>query len=149
LPRVSALFGFGNKEEKSEKELEREEQFRKQQEVLARRRSNSWQAEVVERRKEVSRYLRDPAYKKQVDDEKRARFKAKKEQEEKENPVPKFGIIVPLAPFGNPDYDQTERFDLRLPFVDQGDPDPELDNDPLGLKQFGKAFGFGKKKGGK
>jgi hypothetical protein len=33
--------------------------------------------------------------------------------------------------------------------VDQGDPDPELDNDPLGLKQFGKAFGFGKKKGGK
>jgi hypothetical protein len=81
LPRVSALFGFGNKEEKSEKELEREEQFRKQQEVLARRRSNSWQAEVVERRKEVSRYLRDPAYKKQVDDEKRARFKAKKEQE--------------------------------------------------------------------
>lgn len=81
-PRVSALFGFGgNKEERDEREAEREEQFRKQQEVLARRRSNSWQAEVVERRKEVSKYLRDPAYKKKVDDEKRARFAAKKAQE--------------------------------------------------------------------
>jgi hypothetical protein len=31
--------------------------------------------------------------------------------------------------------------------VDNGDPDPELANDPLGLKQLGKAFGFfGKKK---
>lgn len=39
---------------------------RKQQEVLQRRRSNSWQAEVRERRAEVSKYLRDPAYKKQV-----------------------------------------------------------------------------------
>ena len=33
----------------------------------------------------------------------------------------------------------------QLPFVDQGDPDEELANDPLGLKQLGKAFGFGKK----
>lgn len=36
----------------------------------------------------------------------------------------------------------------QLPFVDQGDPDEELANDPLGLKQLGRAFGFGKKKGG-
>ncbi len=40
-------------------------------------------------------------------------------------------------------------FCLQLPFVDQGDPDPELENDPLGLKQLGKALGFGKKKEGK
>ena len=80
--RVSALFGFGKgSSEKSEKELEKEEQFRKQQEVLARRRTNSWQAEVVDRRKEVSKYLQNPEYRKQVDAEKRARFKAKKEQE--------------------------------------------------------------------
>ncbi|PSC68565.1 hypothetical protein C2E20_7777 [Micractinium conductrix] len=157
-PRTAALFGFGKKQKNEEeiwKEEEKEEQYRKQQEVLARRRSNSWQAEVVERRKEVSKYMQDPVYKKKIDAEKRARFKSKKEQEEKDNPVPKFGIIVPLAPFGNPDYDQTERFDLRLPFVDFGDPDPELENDPLGLKQIGKAFGWGKKgdeggsKGGK
>ncbi|KAI3424946.1 hypothetical protein D9Q98_008328 [Chlorella vulgaris] len=148
--RVTALFGFGKKSnEKSEKDLEKEEQYAKQQEVLNRRRTNSWQGEVKERRKEVSKYLQDPAYKKKIDEEKRARFKAKKEQEEKDNPVPKFGIIIPLAPFGMPDYDETERFDLRLPFVDKGDPDPELDNDPLGLKQLGKALGLGKKpKGG-
>lgn len=43
-PRVSALFGFGGgKREKSEKELEKEEAYRVQQEVLARRRNNSWQ----------------------------------------------------------------------------------------------------------
>lgn len=34
--------------------------------MLQRRRSNSWQTEVKERRAEVSRYMRDPAYKKQV-----------------------------------------------------------------------------------
>lgn len=45
--------------------------------------------EVVERRKEVSRYMQDPVYKKKIDEEKRARFKAKKEQEERDNPVPK------------------------------------------------------------
>ena len=33
---------------------------------------------------------------------------------------PKFGIIVPLAPFGMPEYDNGERFDLRLPHVDNG-----------------------------
>lgn len=35
---------------------------------------------------------------------------------------------------------------MQLPFVDKGDPDESLANDPLGLKQLGKAFGFGKKK---
>lgn len=38
-------------------------------------------------------------------------------------------------------------FCLQLPYVDQGDPDQELANDPLGLKQLGRAFGIGKKKG--
>lgn len=170
-PRVSALFGFGGgKREKSEKELEKEEAYRVQQEVLARRRNNSWQQVgvlrracaaitapasldasprsrsapsltnlsftahilrpvaaqhpcrsgtqpgcgcrpanacaapprcercaaapplqgVIERRKEVSKYMQDPEYKKKVDEEKRARFKAKKEQEERDNPVPKW-----------------------------------------------------------
>jgi glutamate synthase domain-containing protein 1 len=55
---VTALFGFGKKSnEKSEKDLEKEEQYAKQQEVLNRRRTNSWQGEVKERRKEVSKYL--------------------------------------------------------------------------------------------
>lgn len=29
------------------------------------------------------------------------------------NPVPKFGIIIPIVPFGMPEYDGGERFDLR------------------------------------
>lgn len=45
--RVSALFGFGNSGEKSAKEQEKEEAFRMQQEVLARRRSGAWQKVCV------------------------------------------------------------------------------------------------------
>lgn len=163
----------------------------------------------------------------------RARQRCRREQPQPWSPpVPVPLPLPPLqAPFGNPDYDETERFDLRvsgrragrwpafglpacvgllrsptahvrlgfapppslcqLPFVDNGDPDPELANDPLGertlftapvlsvcfhllmcaclpaslaltttpfpslplpaclpagLKQLGKAFGWGKKK---
>ena len=41
--KVSALFGFGKGREKSQKELEKDEAFQAQQEVLARRRSGIWQ----------------------------------------------------------------------------------------------------------
>jgi len=48
--QTKALFGFGGgKSEKSEKEIEKEEQWKAQQEVLNRRRSDSWQGEVRER----------------------------------------------------------------------------------------------------
>lgn len=30
------------------------------------------------------------------------------------------GIVIPIAPFGIPKYDQGERFDLRSPYVDKG-----------------------------
>ena len=88
-----ALFGWGKKDgerEKSWREVEREEQIRVQQEVLARRRSNSWQGEVKERRDKVSRYMRDPDFKKEIDAEKRKRFQEKMAAEP---PVPKFGIV--------------------------------------------------------
>lgn len=44
-PATQALFGFGKKKngEKSQRELENEEQYRLQQEVLNRRKNNSWQ----------------------------------------------------------------------------------------------------------
>ena len=41
-------------------------QIKVQQEVLARRRQGTWQAEVRERRAKASRYLNDPDFKKQV-----------------------------------------------------------------------------------
>lgn len=74
----------------------------------------------------------------QIDAEKRKRFDAAAEAK---GPVPKFGIIVPITPFGIPEY-ETERFDLRLPYVDNGWVDEDAD---FG-KQFARFFGFGKKK---
>lgn len=118
LAPTQALFGFGKKKsEKTEAELEREEQYRAQQEVLARRKNNSWQKDVKERRARASRYLNDPEFKKICDEENRAKFKAAREAE---GPEPKFGIIIPIIPVGIPEYDGGERFDLRLPYVDNG-----------------------------
>jgi hypothetical protein len=51
--RPQALFGFGGRDE--EKEREKKEQMRVQQEVLKRRKANSWQAEVKDRRAKASR----------------------------------------------------------------------------------------------
>ena len=48
-----ALFGFGGRDE--EKEKEKQEQMRAQQEVLKRRKTNSWQAGVKDRRAKASR----------------------------------------------------------------------------------------------
>lgn len=58
--------------------------------------------EVQERRAEVRRYTTDADYKKKVDDERRAKKKA----EQPEDPaVNLFNIIIPLPPFGIPEYD--------------------------------------------
>ena len=76
-----ALFGFGNNEEKKEREREKEAQFKAQQEILARRKNNSWQQDVKERRAKASRYMQDPEFKKQCDEENRKKFLAKKEAE--------------------------------------------------------------------
>ena len=51
--RPQALFGFGGRND--EKEREKEEQMRAQQEVLRRRKTNSWQAGVKDRRAKASR----------------------------------------------------------------------------------------------
>mmetsp|Transcript_22728 Transcript_22728/g.70613 ORF Transcript_22728/g.70613 Transcript_22728/m.70613 type:complete len:182 (+) Transcript_22728:611-1156(+) len=45
----------------------------------------------------------------------------------KEQQEVKTGIIIPIAPFGLPEMDGGERFDLRLPYVDQGYEDPDAD----------------------
>ena len=64
---------------------------------------------------------------------------------EAEGPEPTgFRIIVPIIPVGMPEYDGGERFDLRLPYVDNGWVDEEAD---MG-KQVMRFFGMGKKKGG-
>lgn len=108
--------------------------------MLARRKTGTWQSEVRERRAKASRYLNDPEYKKKCDEENRAKFKAQREAEKLANPEPKFGIIIPLAPFGMPEYDGGERFDLRAKYADQG----WVDEDADFFKQIGRFFGGGK-----
>lgn len=111
-----------------------------QQEVLKSRKTGAWQKEVNERRKDVSRYMNDKEYKKEVDAAKRKRFLEKKALEPE---VPKFAIIIPINPMGMPEYDGGERFDLRGKYVDEG----WVDEDADVLKKIGNFFsGGGKKK---
>ncbi|KAA6420469.1 MAG: hypothetical protein FRX49_09630 [Trebouxia sp. A1-2] len=109
---------------KQERAAERDEQWEAQQEVLKRRRGNLWQNDVEARRAEVRKYQTNPAYKKQKKDE-----------------VPKWGIIIPIAPFGMPEYDGGERFDLRLPHVDNG----WVDEDASFGKTMARIFRWQKK----
>jgi hypothetical protein len=98
--------------------------------------------DMDERRGKVSRYNRDPTYKKAVDEERRARVKAEKEAAEAERGPARFIIPLPVNPIGMPEYDNGERFDLRLPYVDNGWVDE--DEEP-----FGKLARFLTGKGGK
>eukprot|EP00884_Botryococcus_braunii_P020498 jgi/Botrbrau1/7131/Bobra.0143s0011.1 len=119
--KVNALFGFGGNDEAKRR---KEEQWAAQQAVLARRRTGSWQKDVQDRRAEVRKYVSDPDYKKKVDEERRERKKAEQGPDPEVNI---FNIIIPLPPFGIPEYDNGERFDLRLPYVDNGWVDEEAD----------------------
>eukprot|EP00899_Mesostigma_viride_P009963 jgi/Mesvir1/18969/Mv18936-RA.1 len=129
---TKALFGWGQKkEEQAEqpKKMDRRERQRLEmieamkQKVADRRAGNKQsRAEVAERRAKVTQYLRDPEVKKAVDDERRERTQQMKGPE-----APNFGIIVPMAPFGIPEYDNGERFDLALPHVDEGYVDEDAD----------------------
>ena len=114
--------------------------MRAQQEVLKRRKTNSWQAGVKDRRAKASRYLNDPEFKKACDEENRKKFKERQAMEEPE-PTSGFRIIVPITPFGMPEYDGGERFDLRLPYVDNG----WVDEDADPVKQFRRFIGLDKK----
>lgn len=57
-------------------------------------------------------------------------------------PTSGFRIIIPITPFGMPEYDGGERFDLRLPYVDNG----WVDEDADPMKQFRRFIGLDKKK---
>lgn len=96
--------------------------------------------DVDSRRAKVSKYLRDPAFKKEIDEERRERLKKEAAAEPQRTG---FRIIVPVNPIGIPEY-ETERFDLRLPYVDNG----WVDEDADFFKQIGRFFGGGKKKEG-
>ncbi|CAL5220276.1 g2259 [Coccomyxa viridis] len=138
---TQALFGFGggNKEEREWKKQEKEAAYQAQLDVLKRRKSGAWQKDVAERRGKVRRYETDPEFKKEVDADKRARAEAMRKADP---PVTLFDIVIPIAPFGIPEYDLGERFDLKGPYCDSG----YVDEDADFKKQFARFFGMGKKK---
>ncbi len=54
------------------------------------------------------------------------------------------GIVIPMASFGIPKYDNGGRFDLKLPHVEIGYTDEDADVMGKAKRAFGKFFGFGK-----
>ncbi|KAF6005542.1 hypothetical protein F1559_005146 [Cyanidiococcus yangmingshanensis] len=126
---------------KSYREQEIEEQRRIMEEKLAARRAGRHLDGVVERRRAVQEHTDAKEKPKPGEDP----LIAWERQREKERAAgtwkevgygeePKQGIIFPWPSFGIPRYDYGERFDLRLPYVDEGYVDEEAD-------VMGKLFG--------
>ena len=118
----------------------KEEQWKIQQEILARRKNKSKMKEyfnkVEERRVEVSKIAKASQWALGADDVdpivewKRARDAGKIKpigyEPEPTKADSKLGInvIIPGNPMGIPKYDNGERFDLRLPYAERGYVDP-------------------------
>lgn len=120
--RVQSLFGWGRTKEMDEG---KEEMWRQQQEILKERRSGSTRAvdETNQRRAEVQKKFNEKKAKKQRQRSALARGEAMPEDEDFKKPYneeEEGGIIIPIAPFGIPKFDNGERFDLKLPYVDEG-----------------------------
>lgn len=151
----SALFGglFGGNsdknEGKSQAQLDKEEQWRVQQELLEARRSGSFIREAGERRKKVAETL---AGRKNARAEEKAalargempeslgkwRNYKKKEDETADGRSGVGGIVLPLNPLGMREYDEGERFDLRSPYADGAYVDDGEETAWDSLRNFGK-----------
>jgi hypothetical protein len=141
------LFGDGendraqNKQLESQREREIAEQQRIMREKLEARRAGRHLEGVAERRQAVQEQLNAKEKPKPGEDP----LIAWERQREKERTAgtwkevgygeePKRGIILPWPSFGIPRFDYGERFDLRLPYVDEGYVDEDADI-------MGKIFG--------
>ncbi|KAG2436007.1 hypothetical protein HYH02_011720 [Chlamydomonas schloesseri] len=140
--RTQALFGFG----KSKKEVdeEKEEQWRAQQELMAKRKSGVLIKEANDRRRKVAETLQERKALRAAEKEALARGEMpdtlqgwKPYEKEIDQKGISGGIVVPLLPFGIKKYDEGERFDLRSPYSDAGWVDPEEQDAWSGLKKIG------------
>lgn len=153
--RPQALFGWGKPKDddaptkedfKRWKEEEKEEAFKIQQELLAKRRTGSAIVEANERRRNVKATVANKKAERQNERDLLAQgimpetLKNWKPYEKKEDAEGTSGIIVPLLPFGMRKYDEGERFDLRSPYADMGWVDPEETDMMAGIKNFSKKF---------
>lgn len=135
------------------KEGEKDEAFRQQQEILARRRDKKQNKEyfnnVLKRRDEVEEYFDNRTLKVEHGTDPLIAWQKMKDAgyideagytEEEES-----GIPIPMASFGIPKYDRGGRFDLKLPHVEIGYSDPDADVMAKAGRAFKNMFGFGKK----
>lgn len=138
-------FGFGRKKEVIDDE--KEEMWRAQQEILKARRQGRTMEGVTERRAEAKAFWKEK-------EDKKARIRdmlarGEKPPPEKYKPYGeedegmKGGIIIPLAPFGIPKFDNGERFDLKAPYTDEGWVDEDADPFKWAKQLFGGRKGKG------
>lgn len=150
--KAQALFGFGAKKEKepSYRDMEKEEMFRQQQELLEARRSGRTLQDASARRQKVSETLAERKAARRAERDALGRgempesLKKWRNYSNKEDETANSGLVVPLLPFGMPKFDAGERFDLRSPYADDGWVDPDETDAWAGFKKIGeKLLNFG------
>lgn len=132
------------------KEGEKDDAFRRQQEILARRRdarkNKDYFNNVNKRRDDVEEYFDNRRLKVNIGEDPIVAWKKMKEDgfideagytEEDEG-----GIPIPMASFGIPKYDRGGRFDLKLPHVEIGYTDPDADIMAKAGNALKNLFGF-------
>ena len=101
----------------------REESWKRQQEILAKRRKGGRiDEEANKRRAKVSGFMKKTLSKKEMNAIKKQNTKAANALSKE---AVKGGIPFPMASFGMPEFDGGERFDLRGPYADEGWVDPK------------------------
>uniref|UniRef100_A0A7S2XC65 Uncharacterized protein n=1 Tax=Lotharella oceanica TaxID=641309 RepID=A0A7S2XC65_9EUKA len=130
---------------------EKDEQWRLQQEILKRRRDKNANAQYYKSIEDKRERLKNDFYAKKIQyrkgedplDQWKEINKGKTYKDEYSD-EPGYSLPIPLPSFGLPKFDNGERFDLRLPYVDQGYVAEDSDD------AVGRFLGiFGIKKGGK
>ena len=126
----------------------RDETFKRQQEILAKRRKGGRiDEEANKRRAKVSGFMKKTLSKKEMDEIKTENTKAANALSKE---AVKGGIPFPMASFGMPEFDGGERFDLRGPYAEEGwDDEKDLEKEKQKLKKkknkgggwFGRLFG--------
>lgn len=146
--KTQALFGFGKKD--NSKDVEKEEMYRQQQELLEARRSGRTLQDANQRRAKVAETLAERKAARKAERDALARgempetLKNWRNYANKEDETATSGLVVPLLPFGMPKYDAGERFDLRSPYSDDGWVDPDETDAWAGFKKIGeKLLNFG------
>lgn len=134
------------------KKGEKDEAFRRQQEILARRRdqkrNKDYFEEVEKRRESVEEYFDSRTLKVKEGQDPLEPWKEMKDKglidEGGYSEMDEGGIPIPMASFGIPYYDRGGRFDLKLPHVEHGYTDPDADIMTKAGNAFKNLFGLGK-----